>query len=333
MNISELKKTYNYSIGAIHIHSKFSDGSGDIEQITKAAKKAGLDWIIITDHNVMEVKEGVYNGVCLIVGEEISPKESYHYLALGINKVISPEIGVENYVHEVHKSGGFGFAAHPDEADSRKNKARPIKWLDKTISPDGIEIWNWFSNWADNYNSSNIFSIAYGYFFRNNLIKGPHVKTLKWWDDLNKTNQKIITAVGGVDAHALKINKYIVPVTVFPYEFMFKTIANVIPVKENLPDSFEAKKEFILNALKSGKNIIINKSVKNINPLIIYEDRCIQAEFDFEADFRIICNGEFIVREKTKKLNFPVKNSGKYRVEVYYNGKPWIYTNYFIVNL
>ena len=51
-------KTYNYSIGAIHIHSKFSDGSGDIEQITKAAKKAGLDWIIITDHKQAGVEDG-----------------------------------------------------------------------------------------------------------------------------------------------------------------------------------------------------------------------------------------------------------------------------------
>ena len=127
MNISDLKKTYNYSMGAIHIHSKFSDGSGDIEQITKAAKKAGLDWIIITDHNLMEVKENFYNGVCVIVGEEISPKDSYHYLGLGINKVISPKIGVENYINEVVKSGGFGFAAHPDEADYRKNKAKSIK--------------------------------------------------------------------------------------------------------------------------------------------------------------------------------------------------------------
>ena len=41
--------------GAIHIHSLFSDGTGDLNTIVKAAKKSGLDWIIVTDHNTMEI--------------------------------------------------------------------------------------------------------------------------------------------------------------------------------------------------------------------------------------------------------------------------------------
>ncbi len=37
--------------GAIHIHTTHSDGTSTIKEIAKAAKKAGLEWIIITDHN------------------------------------------------------------------------------------------------------------------------------------------------------------------------------------------------------------------------------------------------------------------------------------------
>ena len=327
MNISDLKKTYNYSMGAIHIHSKFSDGSGDIEQITKAAKKAGLDWIIITDHNLMEVKENFYNGVCVIVGEEISPKDSYHYLGLGINKVISPKIGVENYINEVVKSGGFGFAAHPDEADYRKNKAKSIKWLDKNIVPDGIEIWNWFSDWADNYDDSNIFKIAYGYFFKHKLIRGPHAETLKWWDNLNNIKKEIVPAIGGVDAHALKILKYIVPVTVFPYEQMFKTINNVIISDEKIPNLFDEQKKYILNALKNGDNIIINRHVKDTIPLISFADNKIEVQLLDNAEIRIMKNGCMVLKEVDKGLIFPVKEKGKYRVEIYINQKPWVYTN------
>ena len=66
--------------GAIHIHSLFSDGSGNIETITRAAKKAGLKWIIITDHNNMDIEEGIINDICVIKGEEISPKKENHYL-------------------------------------------------------------------------------------------------------------------------------------------------------------------------------------------------------------------------------------------------------------
>ena len=77
-------KKYQYK-GAIHIHSLNSDGSGDIETITRAAQKAGLSWIIITDHNYFDLKEGIYNNVYVLKGEEISPKNKNHYLALGIN--------------------------------------------------------------------------------------------------------------------------------------------------------------------------------------------------------------------------------------------------------
>ena len=70
---------YN-SVGAIHIHSVYSDGTGNVDLISNAAKKAGLDWIIITDHNSFEIQEGIYNGVYVIKGEEISPKNENHYL-------------------------------------------------------------------------------------------------------------------------------------------------------------------------------------------------------------------------------------------------------------
>ena len=78
LNTLQLNK-YN-SIGAIHIHSVYSDGTGNIDLISKAAKKAGLDWIIVTDHNSFDIEEGIYNGVYVIKGEEISPKNENHYL-------------------------------------------------------------------------------------------------------------------------------------------------------------------------------------------------------------------------------------------------------------
>ena len=36
--------------GAYHIHSRRSDGSGDIDAIAAAAARAGLQFIIVTDH-------------------------------------------------------------------------------------------------------------------------------------------------------------------------------------------------------------------------------------------------------------------------------------------
>ena len=78
---------YKY-IGAIHIHSNHSDGTGDVNLITKAAKSAGLDWIIITDHNNFDIEEGIFNGIYVIKGEELSPADNHnHYLDITLYNI------------------------------------------------------------------------------------------------------------------------------------------------------------------------------------------------------------------------------------------------------
>ena len=44
---------YEY-VGAIHIHSVYSDGTGKIEEIAKAAYDSDLDFIMMTDHNTLK---------------------------------------------------------------------------------------------------------------------------------------------------------------------------------------------------------------------------------------------------------------------------------------
>lgn len=320
------KQFFNY-LGAIHIHTKLSDGTGDINSISKAAKKAGLNWIIITDHNNFDIKEGFYNGVCVIKGEEISPCSSNHYIALDIKNLINPSDDTQKFVDEVRAQGGFGFAAHPDEADNRKNKAHPIKWTNKSVIPDGIEIWNWFSDWADDYDETNIFKIAYSYFFRHKLIQGPHKETLKWWDELNKNSEHIIPAIAGVDAHALKISKYIIPIKIFPYLNCFKTLTNVITLENEIPKDFESQKKLILSSIKNGNNLMINRHIKNEIPLIHVENKTIIVKLSTKAEIKIIQNGTQIFTENTKNLKFSIDENAKYRIEIDLKNQPWIFSN------
>lgn len=296
------------SIGAIHIHSVYSDGTGDIESISKAAKNAGLDWIIVTDHNSFEIEEGIYNGVYVIKGEEISPKDANHYLALGINKYIQPNVNAKHNIEAVKLNGGFGFAAHADESDFRRNSHQPIKWTNKNITPDGVEIWNWFSEWADNLNDRNIFSLAYAYLFKHNLVKEANATTIKWWDKLNNTSDKIIPAIGGIDAHALKIKGYVIPVTIFPYQDMFKTIVNVISSNKPFAKDFETRKTQILEAIKTGRNLIINRVVSKEIPI-----------FKISNKNQTVTNGESISLDNETLLNVQTKKKGS--IKVFHNGK------------
>lgn len=331
--------------GAIHIHTKHSDGTGDIEDIAKSAKKAGLSWIIITDHNNFDVSEGIINGVYVIKGEEISPENnSNHYLALGINELINPQNNVQDNINSVKNRGGFGFAAHPDESDDRLNSFKPIKWTDKDIIPDGIEIWNWFSSWGDKYNDKNVLTKIYSCIFRSKLVNMPNKSTLKWWDELNNSSKNIVPAIGGVDAHALKIKGYIIPLTIFSYDYMFKTIANAVEI-DALSKDFSTAKNQILNALKNGNNIIVNRQINKKIPEFYIKNICdrisggetssgnnnyLVVKSPVKCDIKVLKNGTEYLSCKDKYLKIPV-SEGKYRVELTKNARGYAYSNPIIV--
>jgi len=61
-------------LGNIHVHSNYSDGNGNIKEIARAAKAAGLAYVIITDHNSLEglPEEGFIDDVLVLVGSEIN---------------------------------------------------------------------------------------------------------------------------------------------------------------------------------------------------------------------------------------------------------------------
>ena len=331
-------------MGAVHIHTKFSDGSGDVHEISLAAKQAGLSWIVITDHNKMEVKEGFYNGVCVIVGEEISPSNGNHYLALGTTAPVEfdkdhPQVGISL----VRQQGGFGFAAHPDEKLVRKNSYPPLRWGDKTITPDGVEIWNWFSMWGDYLNETNPITLAYSFFFRHALVKAPHEETLKWWDKLNNKENRIVPAIGGVDAHAMKVKKFFIPVTIFSYKSMFKTITNMITLETPLSGDFKTAKSQILNALKNGNNTVFNRHVaKGLPDIRVFNkdtmvtpgetikldrETFIDIKAPKEGIIRIVKDGEEFSSKLRTKYKTLLPEAGKYRVEIFFDGFGWAFSN------
>ena len=340
-------QTFNY-IGAIHIHTTFSDGSKNVEEISKIAKKCGLDWIIITDHNTFDIKEGIYNGVYVIKGEEISNDETGHFLAFNTKNCIG-EVPVSKAIELAHSQGGFGFAAHPHESKTRNNNAKPLRWADENIVPDGIEIWNWFSNWADNYNSKTIFNTMYSFLFRHSLVTKPCKDTLIWWDKLNNQTENIVPAIGGCDAHELIIKKYIIPVHVFPYKVHFKTLNNMITLRSPLNDDFNVAKTQILTSIKNGNNLIFNKKyyknpilgkifIKNNDEIILMGesiklDNMTYLNIHLESEFliKIIHNGNEILKTVDKNIHLLLNKKGKYRVEILRGDKGVIYTNPFKV--
>lgn len=317
--------------GAFHLHSLYSDGTGTIEEIAKDAKKAGLDWIIITDHNSLEGfrngEEGWYDGLAVIIGNEISPNESNHYLTAGITQEISTEKTPEEIIQEVKSQGGIGFIAHPDESTTRRNKFPPLRWENWSIRGfDGIEIWNYMSDWTDNYNEK---IGVYCALARNYIVKGPSKTTLKWWDKINNETHEIVVAIGGLDSHAFDFGLF----KIFPYHDTFKTVTNYLFMDEKLPKDFAQAKKEILNALKHGQNIIVNrvwnKKSKDNDLYFGIKDGYLKVKTPKKSLIKIYKNGEKYTEKITDKIKLEIEDlpPGKYRFEAYYKGKPWIFSN------
>ena len=140
-------------IANLHMHTTYSDGTGNHTEIAEAAIKTGLDVVIVTDHNVyVSGPEDYYTAnnkkVLLLVGEEIhdqarAPQKS-HLLVLGAGIELSPFAGDLNRLLEaVRKAGGLAFIAHPTDPAAPAVNEDDLSWDDWQVKGlAGIEIWN-----------------------------------------------------------------------------------------------------------------------------------------------------------------------------------------------
>jgi len=348
---------YEY-IGAIHIHSVFSDGSGEVPQIAKYADEVGLDYIILTDHNTLRALEEGYenwygNTLCL-VGCEMNDKENKnHYLAFGINKTYSTRISAKEYVAMVKDNGGIGFLAHPHEKRTHMKEHPPYPWNEwDTEDFNGIEVWNHMSEWMENLTEENKYQ---AFLHPLRTITSPHKETLKIWDELNLKRK--VTGIGGIDAHAHKYNLLgFMEVEIFPYKVLFKSIRTHVLletelIRENTEKSIYDAKKNIYKALADGRSFFANDyhaDSKGFRFFAEADDKVYTMGDSIEhaknialkvllpvqsAEVRLIRNGTTIATTEDKSAEFIVDKNGAYRIEVYIHNKAWIYTNHIRIGI
>jgi len=118
----------------LHVHSALSPCSNmHIEDIVDRALDRGLAGVCITDHQTMEarhlVSEGVQgNGLCVIFGVEYSTPQG-DFLLFGPFEDLAPDLDAHRLLAIVHDRGGAAVAAHPFR------KARPT---DERIIKNGL---------------------------------------------------------------------------------------------------------------------------------------------------------------------------------------------------
>lgn len=99
--------------GSYHLHTVRSDGRGSLEEVVRAARQAGLQFLVVTDHNVLTPEEhGYRDGVLVVQGSEVSAPYG-HVVALGVPRELSKEERQRDAIGTIRALGGQAVLAHP----------------------------------------------------------------------------------------------------------------------------------------------------------------------------------------------------------------------------
>ena len=99
--------------GAYHVHTTASDGRGTLADVLRAARAAGLDFVVVTDHNVRDPDRPEYvDGVLVIPATEASTRFG-HVVALGVPRALTPEERDGDPLGAIAALGGEAVLAHP----------------------------------------------------------------------------------------------------------------------------------------------------------------------------------------------------------------------------
>lgn len=132
--------------GDCHLHTVHSDGERTPEETATAAREAGLDFIVSTEHNTTSGHTawgGLWGDDLLILcGEEVTTRNG-HYLALGTDpgtfvdwRYRARDDAYDRYVRRIHRAGGLVVPAHPN------CPFVGCQWKFGYQGADAVEVWN-----------------------------------------------------------------------------------------------------------------------------------------------------------------------------------------------
>lgn len=241
----------------------------------------------------------------------------------------------------------MSFIAHPYDPELKAFGEDDYSWVDWDVRGyTGIELWNGFSELKSVMHSL-LDGLFYAY-FPQFMARGPLPATLKKWDDLTATGQKVV-AVGGSDAHALKKSLGPLRRTIFPYSYHFRTVNTHLLVENELSGDLNADRKMVYNALRKGHAFIgydLPHSTRGFRFTAQGRDGTVsmgddvrmgsgitlQIHLPAKTECRLLCNGEVVRTWKDREICAHTANrAGAYRVECSINflGKRrgWIFSN------
>jgi len=335
-------------VGNAHIHTVYSDGTATHREVAEAAARAGLDWVIVTDHNVwVSGVAGYYDHLLLLVGEEIHDcrrqPQGNHLLVYGADcELVTLAANPQAVIDAANERGALTFLAHPVEYSCRLASEAPLGWDAWDVTGyTGLEIWNYMSEFKAHIPTI-LHAIWYAYFPRSG-IRGPFKPVFELWDRLMLGGGRIV-GIGGADAHGNSYSIGLLSRVVFPYEYLFRAVNTHILVENPLTGDMAADRQMIFDALRAGRAWVGCDVLGNTRGLR-FEARSgmeratmggqvrragavtFEVATPLPGAIQLICNGRVVARTSGNALKYLATEAGAYRLEVYRGGKGWIFSN------
>lgn len=319
--------------GVLHIHTEYShDSVASLKSLRRHARGAGLDFLILTDHNNVDAltsPDTEASDPVMIVGQEISTAAG-HLLAVAPQEAINRKQSPSEIITAVHLAGGSAILSHPF---SSKNP-----WKDPELRDyDGLEIYNF----AHDFYPANKLKLTFQFlmlppsFFLRHFQRIPQ-QALDHWDQV--LLERPVYAYGGADAH--------IHFTVLGLPLESNRLA-LESVTTNI-QSPSGSKEELLTAFKQGRTYLSFDYLGKADLFDFFaetgggtrafmgqtlvhsgnEGASLRIQLPGKGDIRIIHNaGIHTELRGVSGAEVEINSPGYYRAEIYRKGKLWIVSN------
>lgn len=350
------------TVGAIHVHSRYSDGTASVEQILDAARRTGVDFLLLSDHDSTSARREGWagfhpasdagrGGVTLIVGAEITPQDGPHCLALGVEDCLGlARMPQDAYLDRVAREGGYIAVAHP------LGKMRPElgigqkAWTDwRHPAIQSIEIWNYMHNWIGRLQAWRLHEFHTFLRHPHDQISGPEPGVLRLWDRV--AQRRRLSGIAGLDCHARRLP--LVGTEMFPYEDMFRTIrthvflpAGRMATVPFVGDSPHFSERDYLEAIREARCFVANDYLADSTGTRFWAEcdcgtrvemgeshscsgkATLHLSLPTIAEIHVIKNGTQAARVQDTVAQIPCDEKGVHRAEAWLDGRPWVFTNH-----
>jgi hypothetical protein len=355
--VDQQASAYTDYKGVMHVHSSLGGHStGSFQEIIEAARRNNLSFVVMTEHTspLMDTAgmtlRGIHAGVLFINGNEVNTASHDRLLLVpGSEEAAAANtVGTQEVLSQQQARSSLSFIAYPHEFRS---------WEVKDY--DGMEVYNLYTNTNKINYFVTFFDWLWSYWSYPDLMFARFYERpsgeLKKWDELLAAKNQRVVAIAGADAHANvgfqigdHTGKRLIGVHLDPYERSFSLVRNHVLIEKEKP----LTEETLLAGIKSGHCYIAFDIFGDATGFTFTADnnlgrRIMGDEIELldgvrllvttpvKSHVRLLKDGQVIRDEDgAAQKEFPVKERGVYRVEVYLTqlgslvkDKPWIISN------